>query len=76
MTKSNPIFALRESLNMTQAELAAKLDCTPGRISQLECGSAPAGARLLTRIFRVYRRQLASLGISPMDVLNATRSSS
>jgi transcriptional regulator with XRE-family HTH domain len=69
----HPILTLRNYLDLTQADLAGGLDCTPGRISQIENGSAPIGGRLLSKLYKRYGRDLKRLKISPLAVLDGPR---
>jgi transcriptional regulator with XRE-family HTH domain len=69
----NPMLTLRNYLDLTQAELADELGCTPGRISQIETGSAPIGGRLLTKLYKRYGWDLKRLKIAPLDVLDGPR---
>jgi len=69
----HPLYTLRASLGATQKKMALKLGVTPGRISQIENESARIGSKLLIKLFETYPRELARLGITPLDILNGKR---
>lgn len=55
---------LRQSLGLTQAQMAAELDVSPSYITLIEADQRPASARLLMKIAEVYDLNISELAPS------------
>ena len=66
---AKPLYLLRKTLGITQAEMAAKLKVTPGRVSQIERHGGRLNDERLLTLFDTYRVELARLNLSVHDFL-------
>lgn len=62
---------LRQSLGLTQAQMAAELQVSPSYITLIESDQRPASARLLMRLAEVYDLNIAELAPSADAQLSA-----
>lgn len=63
--------ALRESLGLTNAEMAREVGVSKGRISQLETSGGTLGNERVLEIWEKHGRRLKRLGYSLEDLLTA-----
>ncbi len=68
---SHPLKRLRQTLGITQAALAAKLGVDPAAVTMYETGRNAMSRRIMVRLIDLYRDQLATLGITPEDLLRS-----
>lgn len=65
----HPLYMLRKTLGMTQAQLAAEVGVTESRISQIEGGAGRLNDERLMALVEKYRVEMARLGLSLGDFL-------
>jgi transcriptional regulator with XRE-family HTH domain len=66
----DPLKLLRDTLGLTQVQLAKRLKVSPGRISQVEqVAGERLGTNTILRMMELYRVEIARLGLTVEDFM-------
>jgi transcriptional regulator with XRE-family HTH domain len=68
-TAATAVRAIREATGKTRAEFGAAINVSARRVGQVEGGTGTFRSASIVTICELYRRQMVSLGITPLDFM-------